>query len=47
MRAAMTASSGGWGAAYRESGADAELVERTTAATTAFYVPPPETGPDS
>jgi uncharacterized protein YndB with AHSA1/START domain len=42
MRAYMTASSQSWGTAYRASGADAEVVERTTAATTAFYVPPPE-----
>ncbi len=41
-RAAMTVSSEAWGAAYGASGADAELVERNTAATTAFYVPPPE-----
>jgi uncharacterized protein YndB with AHSA1/START domain len=42
MRAYMTGSSESWGAAYLASGADADLVERTTAATTAFYVPPPE-----
>jgi uncharacterized protein YndB with AHSA1/START domain len=42
MREAMTASSEAWGAAYEASGVDAELAARTTAATTAFYVPPPE-----
>jgi uncharacterized protein YndB with AHSA1/START domain len=46
MRAAMTASSEAWGVAYREAGADADLVTLTTAATTAFYVPPAESPPD-
>lgn len=40
MRAAMTASSEAWGAAYRASGADAATAAAATAATTAFYVPP-------
>jgi uncharacterized protein YndB with AHSA1/START domain len=42
MRGFYTASSEAWGAAYRESGADPEVVARTTAAATAFYVPPQE-----
>jgi uncharacterized protein YndB with AHSA1/START domain len=42
MRAAMTASSEAWGEAYQASGVDAEVAARVTAATTAFYVPPPE-----
>jgi uncharacterized protein YndB with AHSA1/START domain len=40
MRAAMTASSEAWGAAYEASGVDASVAARVTAATTAFYVPP-------
>jgi uncharacterized protein YndB with AHSA1/START domain len=40
MHACMTASSEAWGVAFGESGADPDVVERTTAATTAFYVPP-------
>jgi uncharacterized protein YndB with AHSA1/START domain len=40
MRACMTASAEAWGAALRASGADDETVARTTAETTAFYVPP-------
>jgi uncharacterized protein YndB with AHSA1/START domain len=44
IRAGMTASSEAWGAAYRASGTDPEVVDRATAATTAFYVP--EDAPD-
>lgn len=42
VRAAMTVSAQAWGAAYQESGVARDVVERTTAATTAFYVPPEE-----
>jgi uncharacterized protein YndB with AHSA1/START domain len=42
MHALMTASSEVWGVALGESGADADTVRRAVAATTAFYVPPPE-----
>jgi uncharacterized protein YndB with AHSA1/START domain len=41
MHASMAASSEAWGNAFRESGADADAVERAIAATTAFYVPSP------
>lgn len=40
MRACMTASASAWGDALRASGADDDTVARTTAETTAFYVPP-------
>jgi uncharacterized protein YndB with AHSA1/START domain len=41
-RSAMTASSEAWGRAHEAAGADPGFVARTTAATTAFYVPPTE-----
>lgn len=40
VRAAMTASSTAWGAAYASSGASADVVARAVAGTTAAYVPP-------
>ena len=39
IRACLTASAQAWGVAFRASGADEDTVARTTAATTAFYVP--------
>jgi uncharacterized protein YndB with AHSA1/START domain len=41
-RACMTASSEAWGTAHTASGVDADTAARAVAATTAFYVPPPE-----
>jgi len=40
VRAAMTASSNAWGAAYAATGTSPDTVARVVAATTAFYVPP-------
>jgi hypothetical protein len=40
VRAAMTASSNAWGAAYAATGTSPDTVAQVVAATTAFYVPP-------
>jgi len=45
-RAFNIAASEAWGEAYRASGADEQTVASAVAATTAFYVPPSDAGPD-
>ena len=40
----MTASARAWGEAHRASGVGAEVADAAVAATTAFYVPPPDHG---
>lgn len=39
MRRVTVAGSEAWGGAYRASGVAADVAERATAVTTAFYVP--------